>query len=62
MKRRTFTLEQIEEASADYGGFCLTCAEEAHNVEPDARGYTCETCRQPTVYGAEELAIMGLVT
>ena len=43
------------------GGFCLACGAEASAVEPDARKYTCETCGQPKVYGAEELVIMGLV-
>jgi Zn finger protein HypA/HybF involved in hydrogenase expression len=41
----------------DHRGFCVDCGEEAHNVEPDAREYTCESCGQPAVYGAEELLI-----
>jgi len=39
----------------DLLGFCVACGEEAHGVEPDARRYTCESCGQPSVYGAEEL-------
>ena len=43
-------------------GFCLACGAEGGAAwEPDARRYTCESCGQPKVYGAEELVIMGLV-
>ena len=35
-------------------GFCKACGSTAHNVEPDARNYTCESCGQNAVYGAEE--------
>jgi len=61
MKSQTFTLEQIEEAMEDYGGFCIACGAEASRVEPDARGYECESCGEHKVYGAEELLLMGLV-
>lgn len=40
-------------------GFCIECGEEAYGVEPDARGYVCESCDQPGVYGAEELLCRG---
>lgn len=39
----------------DCRGFCVSCGEMAFNVEPDARKYTCESCGEPCVYGAEEL-------
>lgn len=39
-------------------GFCLSCGEEAEGVEPDARGYKCEACGEPSVYGDEDLLIM----
>ena len=29
--------------------------------EPDAREYQCDECKQPLVYGAEELMLMGRV-
>jgi len=41
-------------------GFCLACGEEAYGVEPDARGYECESCGANKVYGAEELLMMGV--
>ena len=39
-------------------GFCIACGEEAYGVEPDARRYTCESCEELGVYGAEELLLM----
>jgi predicted RNA-binding Zn-ribbon protein involved in translation (DUF1610 family) len=39
-------------------GFCLACGATAHNVEPDAREYTCGKCGEKKVYGAEECLIM----
>lgn len=39
----------------DNPGFCVVCGQDAKGVEPDARGYTCESCGASGVYGAEEL-------
>ena len=61
-KWKRFTLEQIEAAIEDQGGFCIACGEEASGVEPDARKYECESCGEKQVYGAEELVMMGLVS
>jgi hypothetical protein len=61
-KVRTFTLEQIQEADEEYGGFCIACGEQAFSVEPDARCYECESCGEKRVYGAQEIAVMGLVS
>lgn len=41
-------------------GFCLACGDIADGVEPDARKYRCEACGAAKVYGAEEIALMGL--
>lgn len=51
------TLERVMTAveEDDNLGFCTSCGEEVHGVEPDARGYDCEYCESPTVYGAQEL-------
>ena len=38
-------------------GFCLACGQDQEGCEPDARGYTCESCGQPEVYGAEEVLL-----
>jgi Zn finger protein HypA/HybF involved in hydrogenase expression len=45
----------------DNVGWCLTCGETVDNVEPDARGYTCEVCSKPRIYGLTELILMNLV-
>ena len=54
------TIDRIIEAAEtdDNEGICLACGESAYGVEPDARKYTCESCGEPRVYGAEELLIM----
>ncbi len=54
------SLELIEEMDENQQGFCLACGEIADGVEPDARRYECECCGAEKVYGAEELALMGL--
>lgn len=41
-------------------GFCLACGHEQDGCEPDMRRGQCEQCGQDKVYGAEELALMGL--
>lgn len=43
----------------DYEGICVKCHFSWMDVEPDARGYECEQCGTRTVYGTEELLIMG---
>lgn len=45
----------------DNPGFCVACGHEQDGCEPDARNYTCESCGQPKVFGAEELALVGIV-
>ena len=45
----------------DTAGFCVACGAEVLGVEPDARNYACEDCGELTVYGLEELVLMGLV-
>lgn len=58
---RSITVEVLEEAakrrmsSLDNPGFCTSCGCEAEGVEPDASDYDCESCGEPTVFGAEEL-------
>ena len=44
---------------SEYLGFCVACGYEQDGCEPDARKYTCEDCGSKTVYGAEELIMMG---
>ena len=57
-----FCLEEIEQASEAMLGFCIACgSESAYAVEPDARNCECEECGESTVFGADEILIMGLV-
>ncbi len=36
-------------------GICIACGDDADGCEPDARNYTCESCGEAQVFGAEEL-------
>ena len=56
-----FTLEAIMEAMEECIGFCTVCGSERECCEPDACDYPCEECGENSVYGAEELLIIGLV-
>jgi|GEM_PF-1090631 len=55
------TAEEYEELRESYGGYCIACRDEAYGVEPDARGYECDSCGKLAVYGIEELLIRGVV-
>jgi hypothetical protein len=56
----SLTEDRIEEAvrrqmfGLDSPGFCLACGFEQDGCEPDARGYVCESCGEPQVFGAQE--------
>lgn len=52
--------ELVEMINQDQG-LCLACGEVHEYIEPDARRYTCEACGCAKVYGAEELALLGIV-
>ncbi len=54
------SLEEVQEMDDTGLGFCLACGA-TRAAEPDARKYPCEECKEEMVYGAQELAIMGLV-
>ena len=58
------TMEEVQEVitSDSYEGWCVECGEWTHDsAEPDARKYKCPVCGKNTVYGAEELLIMGII-
>ena len=49
----------LELAQADNNeGLCMACGEISDCVEPDARGYECESCGERKVYGATEALLM----
>lgn len=56
---RLVKLVEAQLTSLDNPGVCINCGEDAEGCEPDARGYECESCGNPAVYGAEELMLMG---
>lgn len=51
--------EELQEFDDEGLGFCLNCGE-TQPAEPDARAYECDCCGVRKVYGAAELALMGL--
>lgn len=53
------TFARFETATENYLGFCVTCGRSRKHCEPDAREYPCAKCKTNTVYGAEELLIIG---
>jgi hypothetical protein len=55
------SIENVMALSSEGMGFCLACASDAEGFEPDARRGLCPSCGARKVYGAEELALMGLV-
>ena len=58
--RKRFDIADLEEADRDQAGFCVACGAYHEGIEPDARKYECEECGKHTVYGAGEIALMGL--
>ncbi len=52
---RIINAVQLYNSSLENPGFCSACGADAQGCEPDARGYECELCGEPKVYGAEEL-------
>jgi hypothetical protein len=54
-------LDSMEMFELDTAGFCINCGAEQDGCEPDAREYKCDSCDHHTVYGVEELMVMGLV-
>jgi hypothetical protein len=65
--RLAVTEEMYRYMDENSQGICLRCRHTADGCEPDARRYNCEACedetgkRSPTVYGASELLVMGVL-
>ena len=53
------SFDELQAMDNDGEGWCLACGS-TQAAEPDARRYVCESCGKPKVYGAEQLALMGL--
>ena len=64
IKHFNYTEEEMNHimfSSLDNDGRCISCGSYAFNCEPDARKYVCEDCSEPSVYGVEELLMMGMI-
>ncbi len=55
--------QMVGSKDSDMGlGFCVACGRKSKDyIEPDASAITCgfQSCGKATVYGAEQLLIMG---
>lgn len=56
------TLEEYHELREEMIGVCINCGWQQDCVEPDGRKVPCEECGELSVFGVEELLIMGQVT
>ena len=61
MAKLKFKLEDVQEAMRDDVGFCVRCGEPHENIEPDIERARCGACGTFSVYGAEQLFVVGLV-
>jgi hypothetical protein len=52
---------EASHVSLEDPGFCLTCGCEQGGCEPDMERGICESCGEPTVYGAEQIMIHLIV-
>lgn len=55
------TEEEFHELREENAGFCTECGAEHYECEPDARHYECEECGANSVFGLEELLMMGRI-
>jgi predicted RNA-binding Zn-ribbon protein involved in translation (DUF1610 family) len=53
------SIEEVQDMDWNGEGWCLACGNR-QSTEPDAVRYTCDDCGCAKVYGAAELALMGL--
>lgn len=59
MKKFSYTMRKFENDSENYKGRCIECGATRQNCEGDARNYDCPRCRKNSVFGLEELLMMG---
>lgn len=58
----TLTMEEFEGYADTHAGYCKVCEDITHDCcEPDAHGYECPVCGNPSVYGMEECLIEQLI-
>jgi hypothetical protein len=58
-----FEMAEAEYAELEdcYQGLCVSCGDTRDGCEPDAHKYPCESCRGMSVYGTQELLMMGRI-
>jgi len=61
MERVTVTIEEWHELRSEYIGVCLACGDTRDCCEPDADDYSCESCGENAVQGADNLLAMDRV-
>jgi Zn finger protein HypA/HybF involved in hydrogenase expression len=56
---KPITLDRVMRAVRrdDGTGFCIACGASQKFVEPDAERYPCNKCKQPKVFGAEQILL-----
>lgn len=55
------TDQLFDQLNEESGGACVYCGGVQFGVEPDARKLKCEACGAYSVYGVEELMLMGKI-
>jgi hypothetical protein len=53
------TIPEYLNESGQHTGICRGCGARRGTCEPDARDYPCDSCGEDSVYGLEELIVMG---
>jgi hypothetical protein len=53
------TGDEYESLRDEHFGLCIACGYEHYDCEPDARRYVCEQCDARSVFGIEELLMLG---
>jgi hypothetical protein len=53
--------EEYKDLTDAMEGLCVACGSVRDCCEPDAERYDCEDCEKRTVYGTEQLLLMGRI-
>ena len=61
MRMFYLTQDEYHAMREEYSGFCTACGAEVSGIEPDASKCICDECDNNSVFGIEELLLMGQV-
>lgn len=53
---------EFASSSEESMGICLNCGESRDECEPDAENYECYECGTQSVFGVEQLLLIGRIT